>query len=224
MRKNMTTRKNLLWMFAGVGALFIGVGPRDARASSITDTITVDTAGLASSPDSEIFFYLIGDGDNTATLSSFAFGGGSAGAFDSLNSTGSVSGAMTSSVSINDDSSFTNIFAQYFQAGTDISFVLTLTTNVASGPTPDEFGFAILDPSGNPIPTSDPTGNDNLVLINVDSSSPAVSSYSDLVTVTPVGAVATPEPSAALLLGTGMLALVWFSRRRSGASFARRIQ
>lgn len=219
----MMNRKPLLWMIAGLVALFIGAGQRDAHADGITDTVTVDTSGLPSTPGSEIVFVLIdgsgtGDGNNTATLSTFGFGGGSAGTVDegpSGTSTGGFSGDMTSGVSIT-DSSFTNIFAQYFTAGSAISFALNLTTNVDAGPTPDQFGFVILDPSGDPVATSDPTGSDYLAVINIDSSNPSPVSYSDLVTITPEGAVTTPEPSSALLLGMGLSVLAWFSRRRQG--------
>jgi len=223
MRNNMTTRKALLGIILGHMALFIGAGQGDARAD-ITENVTVDTSALGSSGQSEIFFVLIGDGNNSATLSSFGFGGGSPGTFDSVNSTGDVSGDIASTAFLSDNSSFTNVFAQNFTAGSGISFVLNLTTNLAAGPTPDEFGFVILDPSGNPIPTSDPTGNDNLVLINIDSTSPTPVSYSDLVTVTPAETVATPEPSGARWLGAALLAMVWFSRRRSSINSARRTQ
>jgi hypothetical protein len=206
--RNMTT----VWIIASTVGLLPGVGQQEARAD-IIDTVTVDTSGLASSPDSEIFFYLIGDGNNTATLSNFGFGGGSAGAVDVSNTGGGVTGDMTSGVSITDDSSFTNTFAQFFSAGSAISFLLDLTTNVAAGPTPDQFGFAVLDPTGTPIPTSDPTGDDNLLIVNIDSSNPSIVTYSDAVTVAPVGAVATPEPSALPLLGAGLLMLAWISRR-----------
>jgi hypothetical protein len=211
----MTGRKPLLWMIAGAVALFTSGTPY-ARAD-IIDTVTVDTSAFASSPDAEIFFFLTdgsgtNDGNNTAMLSSFGFGGGSAGAVDISNTGGGITGDMTSGVSIT-DSIFLNTFAQFFAAGTSISFVLDLTTNVDAGLTPDQFGFQILDPDGNPIPTSDLTGDDNLLVINIDSSSPAIVTYSDLVTVTPVGAVATPEPSALPLLGAGLLILTWFSRR-----------
>lgn len=210
MRNNMINKKNLIWLIAGLMALFFGAG-RNAYADGISDTITVDTSGLPSTPGSEIVFYLIdgsgtGDGNNTATLGSFGFGGGSAGTVDSVNTTGGVSGDMTSAITIT-DSSFTNVLAEYFMAGSSLSFLLNLTTNVDAGPTPDQFGFAILDPSGNPVPTSDPTGNDNLLIINIDSSDPAVTTYSDSVTVTPAGPVSTPEPGTLLMLCSGMIAL-----------------
>jgi hypothetical protein len=196
MRKNMTHRKLSLSIVAGAAALFISLPPY-ARAD-LVDAVTVNTSALPSAPGSEIFFVLTdgsgtGDSLNTATLSSFGFGGGSAGAVDTGSLFGGVSGSMTSTVSLT-ETSFTNIFAQFFTAGSAISFNLDLTTNLQSGPTPDQFSLAILDPSANPIPTSDPTGDDNLLVININSSNPDVVSYSDLVTVTPTGAVATPEP------------------------------
>jgi len=221
MTRNTTSRNAWLGMIAAVVTLFISAWQQEARANGILETVTVDTSALPTSPESEVVFYLIdgsgtGDGNNTAMLTSFGFGGGSAGAVDSLNSTGGFSGDMASGVSIT-DSSFPNVLAQFFNAGSQISFVLNLSTNVDAGPTPDQFGFAILDPSGNPIPTSDPTGDNNLMVINVDSSSPATVSYSDLVTVAPVGTAATPEPSSALMLGAGMFVLVLLSRRRRSA-------
>jgi len=220
MRKFMTKRNSLLWMAASVVALFTSGTPY-ARAD-IIDTVTVDTSAFASSPDAEIFFFLTdgsgaGDSNNTAMLSSFGFGGGSAGAVDGGNIRGGVTGDMTSGVSIT-DSIFLNTFAQFFAAGTSISFVLDLTTNVDAGLTPDQFGFAILDPDGNPIPTIDPTSQDNLLVINIDSPSPAIATYSGLVTVTPVGAVATPEPSSVPWLAAGLFLVAWLSRRSKGKS------
>jgi PEP-CTERM motif len=217
MRNNMTNRNTLLWMFACVAVLFFAAGQRDAFASSISETVTIDTSGLPATPGSEIFFVLTdgsgtGDANNTAALSAFTFGGGSAGAVDTLSSTGDVSGDMAAGVSMT-DSSFTNVLAQYFTAGTALSFALNLTTNVDPGSTPDQFGFVILDPSLNPISTSDPTGSNYLALINIDSSSPSPVSYSGLVTISPQGTVATPEPATLFLLAAGLAAIALFAKR-----------
>jgi hypothetical protein len=223
MRNIMNNKKHLLCIVAGAFALFIS-GTPNARAD-IIDTVTVDTSGLPSTPGSEIFFFLIdgsgtGDNNNTATLSNFAFGGGSAGAVDPSNTTGGVTGAMPSTVTIT-ESSFTNILAQFFTAGSALSFNLDLTTNVQSGPTPDQFSFSILDPNGNIIPTSDPTGDDNLLAINIDSSNPAVQPYSDLVTVTPEGGVPTPEPNTIVFLTAALLLFALLSRDRKEVGFPR---
>jgi hypothetical protein len=217
MRKNMINRNTFFWMSACLVVLFLAAGQRIAFASSISETVTVNTSGLPATPGSEIFFILTdgsgtGDANNTATLSAFTFGGGTAGAVDAVSSTGGVSGDMGSGVSIT-DSGFPNILAQYFTAGSSVSFGLNLTTNVDPGSTPDQFGFVILDPGGNPIPTSDLTGSNYLAVINIDSSNPSSVSYSDLVTITPQGPVSTPEPATLFLLAAGLAALALSTKR-----------
>jgi hypothetical protein len=212
MMETTVNKKNLLWMPILVTALFFALRPGNAWADGVSVNVSVNTSGLASSPHSEIIFVLtdgsgLGDGNNTAALSNFAFGkGGSAGPVDAANTGGGATGDLTSGASLT-DSAFTNTFAAFFTAGTQLSFVLNLTTNVDAGTTPDQFSFLILAPSGNPIPSSDPTGFDNLVSINLDSANPTIQSYSGLVKVTPVGTLPTPEPSTALLFGLGLLVL-----------------
>ncbi len=204
------SRKTVAPTRIALAALFLLLSQRSAFADDIVD-VTVNTSGLGSLGSSEIFFVLTGTGNNTATLSDFAFGGGSAGAADASNNAAyPVTGDMTSSVTLS-DSAFLAVSGQYFTAGSQLSFVLDLTTNVVT-PTPDQFSMLIVDPSGNPLPTNDPTGFDNLLAINVDSASPTTDIYSDLVTATTPTAV--PEPSAALLLAMGLSMVAWHSRRR----------
>jgi hypothetical protein len=212
MMETTMNKKNLLWVPILVAALFFALRPSNAWADGVSVNVSVSTSSLASSPQAEIIFVLtdgsgLGDANNTAALSNFAFGaGGSAGAVDAGNTSGGATGDLTSGASLT-DSVFTNTFAAFFTAGTKLSFVLNLTTNIDAGATPDQFSFLILDPSGNPIPSNDPTGFDNLVSINLDSATPTIQSYSGLVKVTPVETSPTPEPSSALLLGLGLLVL-----------------
>ena len=198
----MTTKT--LFRMAVTLATLLAFGQRGAFADSIED-VTVNTSSLGAG-SSEVFFILTGTAGNTATLSGILLGGGSAGAVDLTNTTGAGTNpgnGLASGVSLNDATNFLNVFAQSFTAGNSLTFVLDLTTSVVS-PNPDQFSFAILDPSGNPIPTSDPTGFDNLMAINLDSASPTTHIYSNLVSVT--SPTATPEPSSLLLLASGLLA------------------
>jgi hypothetical protein len=198
----MTTKT--LFRMAVTLATLLAFGQRGAFADSIED-VTVNTSSLGAG-SSEVFFILTGTAGNTATLSGILLGGGSAGAVDLTNTTGAGTNpgnGLASGVSLNDATNFLNVFAQSFTAGNSLTFVLDLTTSVVS-PNPDQFSFAILDPSGNPIPTSDPTGFDNLMAINLDSASPTTNIYSNLLSVT--SPTATPEPSSLLLLASGLLA------------------
>lgn len=184
-------------------AMCLALGQYSAFADEFLN-VTVDTSGLGSG-NSEVFFVFTGVGANSAGMSNFSLGGGTAGAVDSINLSGSGTAAtngINSGIQLNTGSDFLNVFAQSFSAGSQLSFLLDLTTNVAS-PTPDQFSLAILDPTGNPISTSDPTGFDNLFTINIDSSSLKPNIYSNLVSITTP--VSTPEPASLALLGTGLL-------------------
>jgi hypothetical protein len=211
----MTTKT--LFRMAVTLATLLAFGQRGAFADSIED-VTVNTSSLGAG-SSEVFFILTGTAGNTATLSGILLGGGSAGAVDLTNTTGAGTNpgnGLASGVSLNDATNFLNVFAQSFTAGNSLTFVLDLTTSVVS-PNPDQFSFAILDPSGNPIPTSDPTGFDNLMAINLDSASPTTNIYSNLLSVT--SPTATPEPSSLLLLASGLLAFS-IARKRFRARYA----
>ena len=185
-------------------ALFLALASQGyAYAESFN--VTVNTSGLGSGA-SEIFFFLIGTGVNTATLSNIALGGGTAGPVDAAIAAGSgalASNNLAGGISLTDSTDFLNVFGQSFQAGSAISFLLNLTTNVVPVQ-PDQFALVILDTDGNFLPSADPdTGN--LLAINIDSGTPTPDIYSDLVTVT--AATPAPEPSSLWLLSGGLSAL-----------------
>jgi hypothetical protein len=166
----------------------------------------------------------IGDGNNTAILSNFIFGGG--GATGSATPIGGATGSLSSTVSLT-DTNFFNQFIQGFTPGSSLQFQLSLTTNVDGGGTPDQFSFAILDSSGTEIPTQAGEFLDFFLSVNIDSSNPTVQTFASDPTRTPVaggGAItmdapqiipvtATPEPSSLSLICLIILLIaVWRKR------------
>jgi hypothetical protein len=209
-------------VLAGLAALFFAHGQRSASADGVSATITVDTSSLGQSGPSEVFFVLTNGnaptpGTNSATLSDFAFGAG--GAVDAANTFGDVTdGLNLADGATMFDDQFTNVFAGFFSAGSQLSFDLSLSANVVNGASaPDEFALFIVDPNGNPLASSDPDGSGSLLTITIDSANPGVETYSDLVIASASG-VAAPEPGTLLLLGAGLAAVAFGIRRNRRAA------
>ena len=125
--------------------------------------VTLDTTSLVGHPAGPFYVFAeftdgngIGDANNTATLSNFTFGGGSA--LGSPLLFGGASGSLETGVTIIDSSAL-GFFAEQFAPGLQLSFSLDLTLNNDSGGTPDRFTFFLLDSSQVPLPTLAPSGD-----------------------------------------------------------------
>jgi hypothetical protein len=163
---------------------------RTAHAGIVYD-ISMNTGPLGSHPAGpfSLEFQLndgsgTNDGNNTAVLSNFLFNGGAAVGSPTL--TGGATGTLTSGITLT-DSSFFNQFIQGFTPGSALSFRLSLSTNVDSGATPDQFSFAVLDKTGTEIPTLAPSFFDVFVQIDINSANPAVQTFGTDTSRSPAG-------------------------------------
>lgn len=206
-----------------MAASWLLLAAASVRADSVF-TVTVNTTALqgnASAPFQVDFLLTDGsgtnDGNNTATVTGFAFGGGAPSG--TATTSGGVTGDLSSTVTLVDNNFFNN-FQQSFTAGSTLSFTVDLTTFVDAGSTPDAFSFYILDKTGTNIPTSDNTAG-SLLTANIDSATPTTTqfvgtgAYASISAIVTPGGTAVPEPSTLLLLGSavGVLFLVkLFSR------------
>ena len=203
-----------LGLALGAGILFTAQTGGAATIEYFVDINTASLVGNASGPFS-LDFQLndgsgTGDGNNTATINNFTFGSGSAAG--TANLSGGASGNLSSAVTLTDTSAF-NEFYQTFDAGSTVSFDVTLTLNSDSGPTPDSFAFAILDNTLSNIPT---TGvGDSYLLVNLGPTPGVVigSSVSPGVTLS---ATPVPEPGSLSWISLGLLALGLHQWRRMG--------
>lgn len=183
-----------------VAAVLLIAAQPPAYGNLVTTEI-LDTSALIGNPEGPFSIAMLftdgsgtGDGNNTVTLSNFAFGGGSAGPVSLL--VGGASGDLTSSVSLS-DTSFFNEFISSFTPGTKLSFLLNLTTNQEI-PAPDEFSLLLLRGNGSPVPTADPSGLNSLLTVEISSSQPTVTTFP----------LAIREPATFLLLATALLCAI----------------
>ena len=202
--------------------------PKSATATSIVD-VTLDTSALTVLPGSadgpfSLFIQLTdgsgtNDGNNSAMIDAFSFGGGTA--TPGVTLLGGASGDLSTAIVLT-DTTFLNFAMQGFTPGASLSFRIALTTNLDAG-TPDAFAFSILDSSGFPIPTLDPTFADTLLTVNIDSANPIYLTYAtdlargDVAMSAPVVRPETspvPEPSTLSLLGVTLLGLAGDRLRR----------
>lgn len=192
--------------------------------------VNVDTSELMNHAAGPFFLNVqlndgsgLGDGNNSAVLSNFSFGGG--GALGSPITTGGVSGSLADTVLLR-DTEFLNSFTQGFSAGLGLAFQLTFSRAVDRGPTPDQLSIALLDSSGLELPTTGlaSVGSDVILLVDINSGNPAIQRFGADPSRAPIaggGPVhfdapdvhsTVPEPESWLQLGSGLV-LLWFAAR-----------
>jgi hypothetical protein len=197
--------------------LFLALAVSAVRGSVI-QTVTVDTSALGALPNGpfSVAFELAdgsgtGDGNNAVILSDFQFGSGSP--VGSPLILGSGFGDLSTTVTLT-DADPAGVFVQTFTPGNSLSFLLSFTTNVDPGGTPDEFVFSILDSTFTPIPTSSSNPLSPFLEIDIDSDQPAIQTFGADSVPAPTVADAVPEPSSAALMILPLAGLAWCGLRK----------
>jgi hypothetical protein len=181
--------------------------------------VAVDTTGL-SGLSGKLAFDFVGFGTppNTMQISGFTTNG----TLGQRVTTGKVSGTLPGLVALDDSNSLFNEYLTSFTFDTTLSFVIDGTSFAPLAGTPDEFSFFLLDQTGTTslVTTSDPTGANALFIWDFTGTpGGALTIFTGnrfSVTAGPVEST-VPEPTAALLVGTGLIGLA----RRSWAGNSR---
>jgi hypothetical protein len=177
-----------------------------AFADSIDTTInvSVNTSALLGQGTFELALLLTdgsgtGDQNTNISLTGFNFGAGGSGGAVTGDSTGGFSGSLSSGATLF-DSSFFNLFAADFTPGNLLSFTAAITSSSLDTPTPDLFQFVILDSSGAPIATTDATGQNTLLTVNLDSAHPTAQQSG-------IAGTTMPEPNSLISLTLCLFAI-----------------
>src|SRR5579883_875140 len=161
-----------------------------------TFDVTVNTTPIKGETGFAVFDFVAGSppAKNTAQIQGFT----SDATLGSATPSGGVTGTLTPGPLSFTDTSFLNEWEQGLTFGSTMHFKLSVTTNFVSGGIPDSFSFYLLDKNQLPFATSDPTGADALVALDLSSSNPALqvytSSFASIMVPTPT-ATATSTPT-----------------------------
>ncbi len=184
-------------LLVAISALAVG---SPARAQTDYD-VAINTSSLTGTGTTFTADFIAGGGtqSNSVTISNFSTDGTLVPG--GVNS-GSVSGSLPGTATLT-NGTFFNELQQGITLGSTISFELDLTANApSSGTLPDTFSVFLLDPTASTslTNTSDPTGSDSLLTVQVDGSPSGIlgvfSGFAPDIGVTvtsAVGSTAAPE-------------------------------
>jgi hypothetical protein len=219
---SLLRRHSTLRVAVAAGALFLFPSGR-VLAGPITYLVTVNTSAINGTSGFLDFGFAPGNDSQNAfvTVSSFSSSGSLTGV---PQVSGGVSGALPVAVTIDNSTQFNDYF-QGFNYGTAITFLVTFGGPAVTSPngtstSGSTFGFGMFDGTGtNPLLTTDLNGNTFTVDVNLDGTTTITTFLSNsqggaaVATVQP-----TPEPSAFVLVGLGLVAIALTHRRRSNPS------
>jgi PEP-CTERM motif len=211
-------------------------GPSFRAGAQVYYTVTIDTSQIVGA--SGYAEFSLSDGTvvdstgpstaNSVTLSNFNFNGGSAGSILPPN-IGNASGNMNSSILLADgDPGGVADLAQGYTNGSSLSFDVAMTEVPQPG-TADEFLIRLLDGSVNYYNTTDPSGNNAFLRVDITSSTLGISNIftyagsgvnipAPTVTIHAAPVNGTPEPGTWAMLAASSAAGVFALRRRRRAS------
>jgi hypothetical protein len=154
-------------------------------------------------------------GNNSVSLSSFNFYGGSGPVVGTDSCLGGCSGNLSSAVSLTEDGSFLSLFTQNFDP-TYFSMIVNLTNNAPNDgnptPTPAEFQmFLCAADFSSCYGSNQVTGA--LVDVDLTGGTLVFNTYGD--NTVSVRVSPAPEPASMVMLGSGLLGLAGVWRRRS---------
>jgi hypothetical protein len=183
-----------------------------APAGAVALNVSFDTSALAGQTGTLAFDFIDGDAvvgglGNTASISAFS----SATALQpGATTTGGVSGTLAPGPLTLSDQVFFNELLQPVMLGGLFNFTVNVTENLNTttppSTVPDQFSLALLDASGNALPTSDPNGTNLLALAGADGSAAQFA----------LTVQAVPEPVTPALCVAGVIGFLgarWLRRR-----------
>lgn len=197
-------------------SLILGAASLHAAAEEVTVTLSWPT--LVGTSGYLAFDLVSGSGGvtNTVTIDQFF----TASLLGTASAAGDVSGDLGHLPVVIASTTFFSEFLQPITYATGTTtFRFDTTSNAIGAQIPDAFSLFVLDTNFNPISTSDPTGADALLAVDLAPGSAPETFTSDVAIAISSSSSPVPEPSTAWMVAIGLLAPIaraWTRRRAAG--------